>query len=60
MQGWRIGMEDAHCHYLSLPGDPSAAFFGVFDGHGGTAIAQHSSQHLHKKIVQQLPYSESS
>ena len=50
-------MEDAHTHFLSLPGDPSAAFFGVFDGHGGTTIAQHASQHLHKKIVQQLYYS---
>lgn len=56
MQGWRISMEDAHSHYLSVPGDPSAAFFAVFDGHGGTAMAQHSSQNLHKKVVQQLHY----
>lgn len=27
-------MEDAHTQLLELPGDPSAAFFAVFDGHG--------------------------
>lgn len=58
MQGWRISMEDAHSNFLSLPGDPTAAFFAVFDGHGGSAVAQHTSQHLHKKIVQQLHYSK--
>lgn len=35
MQGWRINMEDSHTHILALPDDPSAAFFGVYDGHGG-------------------------
>lgn len=35
MQGWRISMEDAHTHILALPEDPTASFFGVYDGHGG-------------------------
>lgn len=35
MQGWRINMEDSHTHILALPDDPNAAFFGVYDGHGG-------------------------
>lgn len=35
MQGWRINMEDSHTHILALPDDPTAAFFGVYDGHGG-------------------------
>lgn len=35
MQGWRINMEDSHTHILALPDDPDAAFFGVYDGHGG-------------------------
>jgi hypothetical protein len=35
MQGWRINMEDSHTHILALPDDPKAAFFGVYDGHGG-------------------------
>ena len=38
MQGWRVTMEDAHTHILSLPDDPSAAFFAVFDGHGGEMV----------------------
>ena len=35
MQGWRINMEDAHLAVTKFPSDPSAALFGVFDGHGG-------------------------
>jgi hypothetical protein len=35
MQGWRVNMEDSHTHILSLPDDPAAAFFAVYDGHGG-------------------------
>ncbi len=35
MQGWRLNMEDAHLAVLSYGGDPSAALFAVFDGHGG-------------------------
>jgi hypothetical protein len=33
MQGWRVSMEDAHQHILSLsPEDPTASFFAVYDG----------------------------
>lgn len=40
MQGWRLTMEDAHAHILSLgdaDNDPTkkTSFFAVFDGHGG-------------------------
>lgn len=28
-------MEDAHTHILSMKEDKDAAFFAVFDGHGG-------------------------
>lgn len=35
MQGWRINMEDAHTHILSMAEDPSTPFFAVYDGHGG-------------------------
>lgn len=46
MQGWRLRMEDAH---LALPDfDPSRqnALFGVFDGHGGGAVAQIVTERL--------------
>lgn len=58
MQGWRINMEDAHTHILSLPDDPGTAFFAVYDGHGGGKIAEHSSRHLHTYIVNRPEYKE--
>uniref|UniRef100_A0A095A8Y4 protein-serine/threonine phosphatase n=1 Tax=Schistosoma haematobium TaxID=6185 RepID=A0A095A8Y4_SCHHA len=57
MQGWRVHMEDAHMCLLELPGDPKAAYFSVFDGHGGTRVANHASRHLHEKILEQIEYS---
>lgn len=56
MQGWRVSMEDSHVHILSLPEDPGTAFFGVYDGHGGAAIAQHISKHLHEYITKRIEY----
>ncbi|XP_023173250.1 probable protein phosphatase 2C T23F11.1 isoform X3 [Drosophila hydei] len=60
MQGWRIEMEDAHTHILSLPDDPAAAFFGVYDGHGGAAVAKFAGKHLHKFITKRPEYFGSS
>ncbi|XP_051169260.1 probable protein phosphatase 2C T23F11.1 [Leptopilina boulardi] len=56
MQGWRVSMEDSHVHILSLPDDPGTAFFGVYDGHGGAAISQHISKHLHEYITNRIEY----
>ncbi|KAI9348684.1 phosphatase 2C-like domain-containing protein [Obelidium mucronatum] len=60
MQGWRITMEDAHSTILNLLAleDPSKtsprhSFFAVYDGHGGSAVAKYSGNHLHKKILQE-------
>ncbi|OUC45475.1 protein phosphatase 2C [Trichinella nativa] len=52
MQGWRIQMEDAHTHLLSLPEDEKVSFFGVYDGHGGACASRYASCHLHKAIAQ--------
>ncbi|XP_022236771.1 probable protein phosphatase 2C T23F11.1 [Limulus polyphemus] len=49
-------MEDAHTHLLSLLEDKDAAFFAVYDGHGGAKVAQYAGSHLHKKIVGQPSY----
>ncbi|KAI8989958.1 phosphatase 2C-like domain-containing protein [Pilobolus umbonatus] len=49
MQGWRLTMEDAHVADLNLDGT-GASFFGVFDGHGGSSVAQCTGQHLHKLV----------
>lgn len=51
MQGWRITMEVESClecngkdtHFIctSLEGNEQTAFFGVFDGHGGTYTSEY-------------------
>ncbi|EDV95568.1 probable protein phosphatase 2C T23F11.1 [Drosophila grimshawi] len=56
MQGWRINMEDSHTHILSLPDDPKAAFFAVYDGHGGSTVAQYAGKHLHKFVLKRPEY----
>lgn len=58
MQGWRINMEDAHIHLLSLPEEKNCAFFAVYDGHGGAKVAQHSSKHLHHRIINQPDFKQ--
>eukprot|EP00915_Cephaloidophora_sp_WS-2016_P007969 GHVH01011012.1.p1 GENE.GHVH01011012.1~~GHVH01011012.1.p1 ORF type:complete len:482 (+),score=73.57 GHVH01011012.1:170-1615(+) len=41
MQGWRVYMEDSHIMYLDNSKDTNQlAIFGVFDGHGGPAVAR--------------------
>ncbi|XP_047998538.1 probable protein phosphatase 2C T23F11.1 [Leguminivora glycinivorella] len=56
MQGWRVSMDDSHTHILSLPDDPGAAFFAVYDGHGGANIAEYAGKHLHKFIIARPEY----
>jgi len=54
MQGWRKAMEDSH---LALPDfDPQNKFglFGVFDGHGGAAVAKLAAEKL-PEILRALP-----
>ncbi|KAL1459198.1 hypothetical protein WDU94_011205 [Cyamophila willieti] len=59
MQGWRSNMEDHHNLILNLPDDPKAAFFAVYDGHGGSSIAEYAKNHLHKHIVRRSEYERS-
>ncbi|KAH8380317.1 hypothetical protein KR009_009929 [Drosophila setifemur] len=56
MQGWRMEMEDAHTHILSLPDDPQSAFFAVYDGHGGEAVAKFAGKNLHKFVTKRPEY----
>ncbi|XP_076626715.1 putative protein phosphatase 2C T23F11.1 isoform X1 [Colletes latitarsis] len=56
MQGWRTKMEDCHVHILSLPDDPGTAFFAVYDGHGGAAMAQYAGKYLHEYITKRSEY----
>jgi serine/threonine protein phosphatase PrpC len=51
-------MEDAHTHILSLHDDKNAAFFAVYDGHGGSKVAEYAGHHLHERIFSQQAYSK--
>jgi len=47
MQGWRLEMEDAHSAVIGIPdiGD-NISWFAVFDGHAGSRVSYHCSNHL--------------
>lgn len=49
-------MEDAHAHFLSLKQDKDASFFAVYDGHGGSRVAQWCGEHVHEDIVSNENY----
>lgn len=51
MQGWRTSMEDAHVIKLNLDSKDTAAFFGVYDGHGGAEVARYCSVHMPDEFV---------
>ncbi|CAI4926827.1 AVN_HP_G0054980.mRNA.1.CDS.1 [Saccharomyces cerevisiae] len=43
MQGWRMSMEDAHIvepNLLAESDEEHLAFYGIFDGHGGSSVAE--------------------
>lgn len=52
MQGWRVEMEDAHTALPSLVsiGMKEWSFFAVFDGHAGSKVSKHCSEHLLESI----------
>jgi len=50
MQGWRDNMEDAHCIILQMETHQNVGFFGIFDGHCGSACSKYCSQNLPKYI----------
>ncbi|XP_065176967.1 probable protein phosphatase 2C T23F11.1 [Sycon ciliatum] len=56
MQGWRVSMEDAHTHILTMEDDPAASFFAVYDGHGAATVAEYAGVDMHKRIVAQAQY----
>ena len=41
-----------------LEGDPDLSFFSVYDGHGGTGVANYLKDHLHEFILEQPEYRE--
>jgi len=56
IQGGRAHMEDTYQAVASVDGDPSRAFFAVYDGHGGHRASDYTAQHLHKIVLQSPMY----
>mmetsp|Transcript_158240 Transcript_158240/g.279301 ORF Transcript_158240/g.279301 Transcript_158240/m.279301 type:complete len:449 (+) Transcript_158240:117-1463(+) len=46
MQGWRLRMEDSHLALPDFDLERKLGLFGVFDGHGGAAVAQVAAERL--------------
>lgn len=55
MQGWRLTMEDAHIADLKLPGleNQPLSLFSVFDGHGGSAVAEFAGKNVSRILASQ-------
>ncbi|KAF2319104.1 hypothetical protein GH714_013314 [Hevea brasiliensis] len=50
-RGRRGLMEDRYSAFVDVNGDSKQAFFGVFDGHGGSKAAEFASKNLEKNIM---------
>lgn len=54
-------MEDAHAAVLNLDGksgDDKTSFFAVYDGHGGSSVAEFSGRTVHKTLVELPEYQQ--
>jgi len=52
-KGKRKTNEDAHLILLSIPEEPTSAFFGVWDGHGGKKASAYCKKKMIKHIATQ-------
>jgi serine/threonine protein phosphatase PrpC len=50
------GVQDRCTAFSYLEADPELAFFAVYDGHGGTGVANYLKDHLHEFILAQAEY----
>ncbi|XP_047328140.1 probable protein phosphatase 2C 25 [Impatiens glandulifera] len=53
-RGKKGPMEDRYSAVLNFQGDSKEGFFGVFDGHGGSAAAEFAAKHMDKNIMEEL------
>ena len=49
-------LQDRCTAFSYLEADPDLAFFAVYDGHGGTGVANYLKDHLHEFILAQAEY----
>jgi len=54
MQGMRGHMEDTYQSQYALNGDMGAAYFAVYDGHGGSRTSMFAMQSLHKMVIERI------
>ena len=55
MQGWRMGMEDAHICNDNIDGQ-GTGLFAVFDGHGGIEAAKFCERHFLNTLLKNQNY----
>lgn len=53
-RGRREYMEDRYSAAVNLQGRPKQAFFGVFDGHGGSKAAEFAAENLEKNVMDEV------
>ncbi|KAG9453512.1 hypothetical protein H6P81_006416 [Aristolochia fimbriata] len=53
-KGRRTTMEDRHCAVVDIHRDAKQAFFGVFDGHGGTKAAEFAASNIDKNVMKEV------
>jgi len=58
MKGYKKSNQDRCTAFSYLEGDPDLAYFAVYDGHGGTGVANYLKDHLHQFILTQPEYRE--
>lgn len=58
MKGYKKVNQDRCTAFSYLEKDPELSFFGVYDGHGGTGVANYLKDHLHEFILEQPEYRE--
>ncbi|XP_059149424.1 probable protein phosphatase CG10417 isoform X2 [Physella acuta] len=54
MQGWRVTQEDAHNCIPVFDEESKTSFFAVYDGHGGSEVAQYCESHFPKFIKKMM------
>lgn len=57
-EGEEIPAQPAGCTFTSYEGEEGPAFFGVFDGHGGSAVAKFTGSTIHSRLAALDSYSE--
>ncbi|KAL3319426.1 hypothetical protein Ciccas_001899 [Cichlidogyrus casuarinus] len=57
MQGWRKSQEDAEVCHPNLNEKNHAAFFAVFDGHGGSSVARYCAKHFPEHLEELSAFS---